>query len=192
MCFAQKTARLSVRQIAAAAPHQFRQHYERRQITLAPEQMARHRADVRCLYPTGKPPPRLHDLPARIVHRRAAVMHRPHQRKLIGHLRVQRQYFGNIDVRRLGANGFERPAILRRRLRFHVPQIHVAWRAQVENHNARAILVPRPHRAGLLRRQQLRQRQSCRAQHPHLQKLPPLQMAPATNRRILFCQKIKH
>ena len=78
MRLAQKTARLAIGQIAAAAPHQFRQHHKRRQITFAPEQMTRHRADVRCLHPTGKAPARLHDLPTRIVHRCAAVMHRPY------------------------------------------------------------------------------------------------------------------
>ena len=50
----------------------------------------------------------------------------------------------------------------------------------------------RPHGPGLFGRQHLRQRQAHRAQRANLQKLPPFQMAPAANRRLVFAQEIKH
>ena len=90
MCLAEKTARLTVGQIAAAATHQFRQHHERGQIALASEQMTRHCARMGRLHSAREAPAGLHDLPARIVHRRATVMHRAHQRKFIRYLRVLR------------------------------------------------------------------------------------------------------
>ena len=105
---------------------------------------------------------------------------------------MHRQDFGNLKRVGFGPDRLERSAVLRGGLRFHVPQIHVAGGAEIKNHNAGLVLMARPYRARLLGCQYLRQRQAHRAQRPDLQKLPPFQVASATNRRLLFAQKIKH
>ncbi len=82
--FAEEAAGLAVGQVAAAATHQLGQHDERRQVGLAAAQVGDRRADVRRIDAAGEQPARLHHLPAGVVHRRAAVMNRPHQRELVG------------------------------------------------------------------------------------------------------------
>ena len=84
---AEKPAGLAVGQVAAAAAHQLGQHDERRQVGLAALQVADHRPDVRRVDAAGEQPAGLHHLPARVVHRRAAVMDRAHERELVGDLR---------------------------------------------------------------------------------------------------------
>ena len=103
-----------------------------------------------------------------------------------------RQNFRNLKRIGLRANRLEWPAIFRRCLRFHVPEIHVAGRAEIKDHDAGLVFMARPHGPCLFGRQHLRQRQAHRTQRADLQKLPPFQMAPAANRRLVFAQEIKH
>ena len=189
---AEETAGLTVGHIAAAAPHQLRQHDKRRQVALAAQQVTGHRPGVRSLDAAGEAPAGLHDLPASIVHRRAAVVNRPHERKLVGDLRVPGENLRDVDVGRLGADRLERPANLPGRIRFHVPQIDVTGSPEIEDHDAGTVVVPGPDGAGLLRGQQLRQRQPGRAKRADLQKLPAFQVTAPADGGLFFSQKIKH
>ena len=97
---AQEAAGLPVGQVAAAAAHQLGKHDERRQIGLAAFEIADRRPDVRRIDAAGEQPAGLHHLPARVVHRRPAVMDRPHQRDLVGDRGVPGQDLGDLDRRR--------------------------------------------------------------------------------------------
>ena len=140
---AEETSRLAVGHVAAAAPHQFRQHDKWRQVALASEQVTGDGSGVRRLHTAGEAPASLHDLPTSIVHCRAAVMHGAYKRKLVRHLGVHRQDFGDVDIGRLGADRLERAANFARCIGFHVPEVDVARRAEVEYHDTRAVIMAR-------------------------------------------------
>ena len=71
---AEETAGLTVRHVAATSSHQLRQYDEWRQVALAAQQVTGHRPGVRSLDAAGEASAGLHDLPAGIVYRRAAVV----------------------------------------------------------------------------------------------------------------------
>ena len=170
---AQKPTGLPIGQIAAAPPHQLRQHHKGRQVGTTPLEVRQHGARMWCLNASGESPTGLHHLPPGVVHGRPIVVARPDQRKLVGDGRMTRQQFGNFERVGFRADGLERPANLGRGIGLHVPQVDVAGAAQVEDHDARTPVVHGLQRTLLLGLQVLRQRQADRRQRPHLQELPP-------------------
>ena len=90
---------------------------------------------------TGKKPPGLHHLMAGIMDGRGSMITGSDQRKLISQFGLQREDFGNLNVRIIGPDGLERSPDFARRVRFHVPGVELAGSAQIENQNDRFLVV---------------------------------------------------
>ena len=84
---------------------------------------------------------------------------------------VQRENFGDLNVRIVRADGLERPANFGRRIRLHVPGIDLAGRAQIENHDARTFIVSLWRRAHGLECRELCQRQPDGAERADLEEI---------------------
>ena len=97
--FAEESAGLAVRHVAAAATHEFGEHGEGRQVGLPSSQIAHDRADVGCIDSPGEEPACLHHLPACVVNRGTAVVDRADERDLIGDFGDSREDFGEPGSR---------------------------------------------------------------------------------------------
>jgi hypothetical protein len=95
----------------------------------------------------GEQPARLHHLVPGVMHRRGGVIAGSHQRKLVGEFGVQGKYLGDLDVRVVGFDRLKGTANFRRRVRLHVPGVHLARRAEIENHDARFVVLALRRRA---------------------------------------------
>ena len=125
------------------------------------------------LIPPVKSRPGLHHLVAGIMHRRRRVIDAAHQRKLVRQLRHVRKDLRDLDVRVVRLDRLERSANFPRRVRLRVPRVHLARRAEIENHDAGALvlaLVHRPHGAQAIEE---RQRKPDRAQRPGMEEIAP-------------------
>ena len=91
-----------------------------------------------------------------VVNGRPAVMDRADEGEPVGHLRVQREDFGDLDRRGSRGDRLKRAADLGRGLGLHIERVDVAWRAEVEDHDAGAVVV-RLRRSRRLGRVELRQ-----------------------------------
>ena len=176
---AEEPTRLTIGQIAAAPAHQLRQHDERRQIGSPAQQIRRHAAGMRRVDAAGEPSARLHHLPAGVVHGRTVVPARPDKRELVGDGRVFRQQLRDLEGVALRPDRLERAADLRRRVGLHVPEVELARSPEIEDHDAGAILVARPHLPFARRSHILRQRQPRRGKRPHLEEIPAAGAAAA-------------
>ena len=161
-----------MRQVAAGRAHRLRQDDVRRQVGLAAPQIRQRAAGVRRVDAAGEEPARsaasggpCHARPPPCDSNcaRARTCRRPAACR------------GKISViwkSALGRDRLERPANLRRRIGLGIEGVHLARRAEVEDHDHRAVVVllllllSRP----LLRRQKLRQRQTHRAAAPTCRK----------------------
>jgi hypothetical protein len=179
---AEKSAGLTVGQIAAAAAHDLGQHHKGRQVGAPPEQIRGHAAGMRRLDAAGEPAPGLHDLPAGVVHRGAVVVARAHEGKLVGDFGMLRQEFRDFEGVALRADRLEGAADLGRGVGLHVPEVHVRRPAEVEDRDARPLLaavahLPLARGAGVLR-----QREADGRQRAHVQEIPPACTRPAEDR----------
>ena len=165
---AQEASGLSVGKVAAAAAHQLRQHDKGGQVGAAAEQIRRDAAGVGSVDASRKPPARLQHLPAGIVNGRPGMMAASHEGEAIGDGRMLGQQFGNLEGVGRCADRLERAANLRRCLRLHVPEVEMARPAEVENHDAGAVLMPRENLALSRSPGILRQRKTDRRQSPHV------------------------
>ncbi len=138
---AEETARLAVWKVAASPAHEFREHDEGREVASAPQEVACDGAHVWCLHAAREAPSCLHHLPSGVVHRRAVVMAGAHQGELVRDFCMQRQDLRDLDVRRFCADGAERAADFRSCVRFHVPEVDMAWPAEVEEEDAGVLVV---------------------------------------------------
>lgn len=128
MRFAEESAGLAVRHVAAAATHEFGEHGEGRQVGLPSSQIAHDRADVGCIDSPGEEPACLHHLPACVVNRGTAVVDRADERDLIGDFGDSREDFGDLEAGNLGLDRFEWATDFGGGVGLHVPEVHVARR----------------------------------------------------------------
>ena len=96
---AEKAGVLAVRHVAAGRAHRLGQDDVRGQFVAAALEIFERAAGVRRVDAAGEQPAGLHHLMAGVVHRGRRVVAAAHERKLVGELRVQREDFGNLDVR---------------------------------------------------------------------------------------------
>ena len=145
---AEEAGVLAVRQVAAGAAHRLGQDHVRRQIGLAARAGTQRAAGVRRVDAAGEQPAGLHHLVAGVVHGGGRVVAAADERELVGDAsraagRFRRSRMpGDVGVDRL-----ERPADLGRGVGLHVPGVDLAGRAEVEDHDHRALVVILGHGA---------------------------------------------
>ncbi len=98
------------------------------------------------------------------------MMQRPHDRDAIRHLRLQREQFGHLEARHVGADRVPDAAIFRRGERLHVVRVHVARTAVQPQQDHRRVLLARAAGAGFLGPEQPAQSDRAHACHADLQK----------------------
>ena len=119
----------------------------------------------------GKQTAGLHHLMPRVMHRRGRVVATAHEREFVGVLGVHRKNFRDFEARRVGLDRFERPADFSRGVRLHVKRVQLTGRAQIENHDHRALVVILGDRPLGFGGQEIRQRQPNGPQRADLQKI---------------------
>ena len=100
-------------------------------------------------------------------------MTRADQGKLVSKERVKREKLGNFKGIRFGADGFEGSADFQGRIRLHIPEVNVAGAAEIEDHDAGPLLMPRLHHAGFRCVKILRQRKPQGREGTHGKKFTP-------------------
>lgn len=143
------------------------------QVGFSTEEITDRTADVGRVDPALKLAAGLHDLPAGVVHRGAAMETGSHQRESIGDLGVTREDLRDLYAGRFGGNRFERAADFRRGIGFHIESVELTRRAEIENHDGRTFGFRRVDRSGFARREILRKSETDRAQRSDLQKIAP-------------------
>lgn len=127
---------LTMRHVAAGGAHRLRQDDVRREIAAAALEELQSAADVRGIHATGEKAARLHHLMPGVMHRSGGVVAGAHEAEFVRDLRMQRQDLGDLEGIALRADRLERAANLARRIRLHVPEILLARRPEVEDHDA--------------------------------------------------------
>lgn len=93
-------------------------------------------ADVRGIHTTGEKAARLHHLMPGVMHRSGGVIAGAYETEFVRDLRVHRQDLGDLKGIAFCADRLEGAANLARRIRLHVPEILLARRTEVEDHDA--------------------------------------------------------
>ncbi len=98
-------------------------------------------ADVRGVDAGGEEAARLHHLVARVVNGGGGVIAASHQAELVGDLRVQREELGELNLLGLGGDRFEWPPNFGGGVGLGIEEVDLTRRAQVEDHDAGALVV---------------------------------------------------
>lgn len=127
---------LTVRHVATGGAHRLGENDVGRQIAAAALEELQSTADVRGIHATGEKTARLHHLVPGVMHGSRSVVAGAHEAELVRDLRVHRQDLGDLEGIALRADRLERAANLARRIRLHVPEVLLARRTEVEDHDA--------------------------------------------------------
>src|SRR5690348_7481192 len=84
-----------------------------------------------------------------------------------------REQVANLEVVGLRSHRLERPTDLGRRVGLHIERVELARRAEVKDHDDRALVVPFGNGALCLSRQELRQTQANCPERADLEKVTP-------------------
>ena len=91
---------------------------------------------MRRVHTTGEKTARLHHLVPGVMHGGGSVVAGTHEAEFVRDLRVHRQDLGDLKGMALRADRFEGAANLARRIRLHIPEVLLARRTEVEDHDA--------------------------------------------------------
>ncbi len=160
-----------------------------RQVAATSAHVLQHRAGVWIVHAAGELTTRLHHLPTRVMHRCGRVIAGADDRKLVGDLGMLGQDLGELKIA-FGRDRFERPTDFRRSLGLHVKRVQLAGGTQIENHDARSLVLGRINTTMFGRGQVLGQAQSDGAERTNLQEVAT-RSAIARVRRATRCQ-IQH
>jgi hypothetical protein len=141
MGFSEEAAGLTVWEVATAAAHEFGEDDEGREIGFSSAEVTENRTGVRALDPAGEAASGLHDLPTCVVDGGAVVVTGADEGELVGDGGVFGKDFGDLDFRGFGVDGFEGAADFGGGVGFHVPEVDMAWTAEVEEEDAGAIVL---------------------------------------------------
>ncbi len=135
---AQGTGRLAVQTAGAGVANRPRQQDCRRHSVLPSQQAGNHGTDVRRLVEHAEIASGHLQALARLVQRRPGMVQAAKQRVAIGEPGHLRKVLADLDAWNVGRDRTERPANLRRRVRFQVPGIELAGGAYQKQRYARA------------------------------------------------------
>ncbi len=127
---------LAMRHVAAGVADRLGQQHVRRHVALRSSKICEHAADVGMLDAALEEASGLHHLVTGVMDGGGGVIHRAHERELIGVFRHARENFADLDAGDVGLDWPVRAANFGGRVRLHVPCVELRRPADQHQHDA--------------------------------------------------------